>query len=130
MEIKIGTQKNLYDVVTKDKLACYVGSGSLAVYATPMVIALMEKVSAEIAQEFVCDGYTTVGTAVSVEHISATPENAQVHASATLTECDGRKFVFAVEAYDSFGLIAKGTHTRFAVKTEKFMAKTNAKRNS
>ena len=127
MEIEIGRQNTVYDVVTKEKLACYIGSGSIEVYATPMVVALMEKASSEMAQEFVPEGCTTVGTAVSIEHISATPENAEVRATATLTESDGRKFVFQVEAYDGAGLIAQGTHTRVSVKTDKFLAKVFAK---
>lgn len=113
--------------VTRDKLACSVGSGSAEVYATPMVVALMENSACKLAQELVPEGCTTVGTKISIEHLSATAEGAEVYAVATLTESDGRRFEFTVEAYDNAGLIAKGTHQRFSVKTEKFMAKAKAR---
>ena len=114
-------------VVTKDKLASSVGSGSAEVYATPMVVALMENAACKLAQELVPNDCTTVGTKISIEHLAATAEGAQVYAVATLTECDGRRFEFIVEAYDNAGLIAKGTHQRFSVKTEKFMDKAKAR---
>lgn len=113
--------------VTRDKLACSVGSGSAEVYATPMVVALMENSAYTLAQELVPEGCTTVGTKISIEHLSATAEGAEVYAVATLVESDGRRFEFTVEAYDNAGLIAKGTHQRFSVKTEKFMAKAKAR---
>lgn len=123
------TQKSVKvtGVVTKDKLANSVGSGSAEVYATPMVVALMENAACKLAQELVSDDCTTVGTKISIEHLAATAEGAQVYAVATLTESDGRRFEFIVEAYDNAGLIAKGTHQRFSVKTEKFMAKAKAR---
>ncbi|MEE0858778.1 MAG: hotdog domain-containing protein [Acutalibacteraceae bacterium] len=127
MEIEIGKKLKKSDIVTADKLACNVGSGSVEVYATPMVVALMESVSAELAQGFVPEGCTTVGTSISIEHLSATAEGAEVYATAELIESDGRKFEFIVEAYDNAGLIAKGTHQRFSVKTEKFLAKAKSK---
>lgn len=114
-------------VVTKDKLASSVGSGSADVFATPMVVALMENAACKLAQELVPNDCTTVGTKISIEHLAATAEGAQVYAVATLTESDGRRFEFIVEAYDNAGLIAKGTHQRFSVKTEKFMAKAKAR---
>lgn len=127
MEIQIGKKVTKTDIVTADKLACNVGSGSVAVYATPMVIALIEGAAAELAQEIVPGGCTTVGTKISVEHLSATAEGAEVYATAQLVECDGRKFEFVVEAYDNAGMIAKGTHQRFSVKADKFISKATAK---
>lgn len=129
MEIEIGKKITKTDIVTSDKLACNVGSGNVAVYATPMVVALIESAAAELAQEFVPEGCTTVGTNISIEHLSATAEGAEVYATAQLIESDGRKFEFAVEAYDNAGIIAKGTHQRFSVKTDKFISKAMAKLN-
>ncbi len=113
--------------VTSDKLACSVGSGLAPVYATPMVVALMENAASTLAKELVPDDCTTVGTKISIEHLAATAEGASVYAVATLTESDGRRFEFIVEAFDNAGLIAKGTHQRFSVKTDKFLAKAQAR---
>ena len=87
----------------------------------------MENSACKLAQGLVPEGCTTVGTKISIEHLSATAEGAEVYAVATLVESDGRRFEFTVEAYDNAGLIAKGTHQRFSVKTEKFMAKAKAR---
>ena len=115
--------------VTRDKLAVSAGSGSVEVYATPMVIALMEKAAAALAQKFITDDCTTVGTAVSIEHIAATAEGVEVFAEAELISQNGRSFEFYVTAYDNAGVIAKGTHRRYAVNSEKFLGKAKARAN-
>ncbi len=115
------------DMVVLEDLAVNVGSGDLEVYATPMVVALMENVAATLAKEYIEDDFTTVGTKINIEHTSATPLNAKVSATANLIEVDGRKFTFEVVAYDEAGEIAKGEHIRFAVNSEKFQAKTDSK---
>lgn len=126
-EYKIGDTYKTEAVVSEEALACNVGSGSLRVYATPMVVALIEKAASEMAQDFVEEGITTVGTRISIEHISATPMGAKVCAQAQLKAIDGRKFVFEVSAYDEKGLIAKGEHERFSVKSESFQKKADSK---
>ena len=114
--------------VEEENLAVAMGSGSLMVLATPAVVALMENAAAELAQnELDSEELTTVGTMISIEHISPTPMGAEVTAKAILTKVDGRMFYFDVEAYDKKGLIAKGTHTRVSVKAEKFQAKADGK---
>ena len=90
--------------VEEENLACAMGSGSLMVLATPAVVALMENASAELAQlELDNDELTTVGTMISIEHISPTPMGAEVTATATLIETDGRMFKFEVVAKDKKG---------------------------
>lgn len=113
--------------VTQQMLADAVGSGSLKVYATPMVIALMESAASALAQEYVDDGCTTVGTSVSIGHTSPTPSGARVWAKAELTGIEGRTFRFAVSAYDEAGVIASGTHERVSVKSESFQKKADLK---
>lgn len=126
-EIKTGTEYSVTIKVDKTLLASSVGSGMLDVYATPAVIALMEKAAMKLIQPSLDDGITTVGTMIAIEHISATPLNAEVTATATLTAVDERKYCFDVVAKDNIGIIAKGKHERFSVKSESFMKKTNNK---
>ena len=114
--------------VEEENLACAMGSGSLMVLATPAVVALMENAAAELAQNVLDnEELTTVGTMISIEHTSPTPIGAEVTATATLTETDGRMFYFDVVASDKKGEIAKGTHTRVSVKAEKFQMKADGK---
>lgn len=129
MESIIGQSLTVETVVTEDKLAVNVGSGDLRVFATPMVVALMENASAKLAEKYLDEGITTVGTGISIDHTSPTPINATVFAKATIVETDGRTFKFQVEAWDKGGVISKGTHTRVSVKADKFQKKADSKFN-
>lgn len=114
--------------VEEEHLACAMGSGTLAVLATPAVVALMENVAAELAQTLLeSDEFTTVGTMISIEHTSPTPLAADITATAVLTEADGRFFHFDVYAEDRKGEIARGKHTRVKVTADKFQTKADNK---
>ncbi|MDD7516395.1 thioesterase family protein [Ruminococcus flavefaciens] len=113
--------------VTDKDLAVNVGSGSLEVLATPVMIMLMEKAACTCIAEFLEGDETTVGTEMNVKHISATPNNMKVCAEAELTEINGRELVFTVKAYDEAGDIGEGIHKRFLVYGDKFTAKANSK---
>ena len=127
MEIKVGTIGEISEKVTSLNTAETVGSGSLKVFATPTMIALMEKASCKAIEGFLEEGSTTVGTLVNVEHLSATPVGMKVTVKSTVTAVEGRKVCFDVEAFDEVGVIGRGTHERFVVFAEKFMAKTESK---
>lgn len=127
--IGINTKGTAETTVTADKLAVNVGSGSLAVFATPSMTALMEKSACNCLADYLDDGETTVGTDLNIRHLSATPEGMKVTAEAVLTEINGREFTFEVTACDECGVIGKGTHKRFLVYSEKFTAKTYEKLN-
>lgn len=122
--------KSITIKVDEEHLACAMGSGSLAVLATPAVVALMENAAAQLADEILGnDELTTVGTMISIEHTSPTPVGAEVTAAAKLVENDGRLFRFEVSAFDKKGEIARGTHNRVSVKAVKFQAKADEKFN-
>lgn len=113
--------------VTEDMLAVAVGSGSLRVLATPVVVAMMEEASAKLAETMLDNGYTTVGVNVNISHISPTPLGAEVRAVSKLIKSNGKAFVFEVTAFDNIGEIANGTHQRVAVFAEKFQTKADSK---
>lgn len=127
--IEINTKGTAETIVTSDKLAVNVGSGSLAVFATPSMIALMEKSACNCLADYLDNEETTVGTELNIKHLSATPEGMKVTAEAVLTEINGREFTFEVTASDEAGVIGKGSHKRFLVYSEKFTAKTYEKLN-
>lgn len=116
-------------MVTEENTASAMGSGSLEVFATPAMVALMEECSWKLVQPYLEEGQGTVGTGLEIQHLSATPLGMEVTCQSTLTEVDGRKLTFEVEAYDAAGLIGKGTHQRFIVDNARFQAKANAKAN-
>lgn len=124
-----GAESTAYTKADSSNTALSMGSGSLEVFATPAVIALMEKAACQAIADMLDEGTTTVGTLISVEHLSASPVGSDISARAVLTAVDGRKYCFDVFAYDNAGLIAKGKHERFSVSTEKFMNKATQKLN-
>lgn len=117
------------ELVTDSNTALSVGSGSLKVYATPAMLALIEKASCEALKSVLADGETSVGTLLNVKHLAATPVGMTVSATAELVERDGRKLVFDVKAYDECGLIGEGSHERFVVLSDRFTEKTYSKLN-
>lgn len=119
-------------IVTAENSAKAVGSGMLEVFATPSMIALMEKTASESVAPMLDEGCGTVGTKLDVAHVSATPLGMTVRCDSVLTEVDGRRLVFDVKAYDiskngTETLIGEGKHERFVIQNEKFMSKTLAK---
>ena len=113
--------------VTEDKTAKAMGSGTLDVFATPAMIALMEKAAYKAVADYLDEGCGSVGTYLNIKHLAATPLGMTVRCEAELVEIDNRRLVFSVKAYDEAGLIGEGSHERFIVQNEKFMAKTNQK---
>lgn len=107
--------------------ACAMGSGTLRVFSTPSMIALMEKTCYSAVQPCLEEGQSTVGTLVNVKHLSATPVGMKITAEGTLEQIDGRRLVFSVKAYDEKGLIGEGEHERFVIKCDSFTAKTYSK---
>ena len=106
------------------------GSGTLDVFATPAMIALMENTAYESVAGELEEGNGTVGTALNVKHVAATPVGMKVTCETELIKVDGRALTFSVKAYDECGLIGEGEHERFIIMNEKFQAKANAKKNA
>lgn len=125
METGIIGQEEL--IVNEMNTAETLGSGSLAVFATPAMIALMEKTARLSVAPFLEDGQSTVGTLVNVKHLSASPVGMKITCRTELKEIDRRRLVFHVECSDEAGIIGEGEHERFIIDEAKFMAKTEAK---
>jgi len=127
MELKTGIVGKKEMMVTDEITAKQVGSGELLVLSTPYLAALMEGAAMEAVKDCLSCEETTVGSKLSLSHVSATPVTMRVWAEAELVELDRRRLSFNVKAYDEAGLIGEGTHERFIVFKDKFMAKANDK---
>ena len=125
---KPGLAAEKHDTVTDGNTAASLGSGGIAVYATPAMIALMEGAAFSAAEALLPQGWSTVGTELNVRHLSATPTGMKVHARAELLGIDGRALSFKVEAFDEAGKIGEGSHSRFIIEIEKFLAKAKNKK--
>jgi len=126
--ITVGLKREERGVSDEAHSARAVGSGLLPVLATPAMTALMEQAAAGALEEFLPEGWTSVGISLDVEHTSATPLGMGFRAEAEVTAVEGRKILFDVRAYDDAGEIGRGTHARFAVESEPFLAKAAKKR--
>lgn len=124
MEIVIGMKGEVSAEVERADTALEVGSGSLLVYATPCMVALMEGAACEALEGAVPDGKTTVGTELCIQHLSATPVGMAVRAEAEVTAVEGNFITFAISAYDEAGKIGEGTHKRCIVTEQKFLDRT------
>ena len=127
MDITVGMKGEAFTTVEQEDTAKFVGSGSLLVYATPCMVALMEGAACEAIAQCLSDSQTTVGIALNIEHISATPVGLEVRAEAEVTEVSGKCVTFAVTAFDEAGEIGRGTHKRVIVNAQKFLDKTYEK---
>ena len=125
--LQVGLKKEITIKVEDKDTAMQVGSGTLAVFATPRMIALMEECAYKCIAGELDSGSTSVGTLMNVSHLAATPVGMQVTAVAEVTAVEGRRVSFKVTAFDEAGLIGEGVHDRFIVFEEKFMAKTYSK---
>ena len=127
MEITVGMKGEVFSEVEREDTALEVGSGSLLVYATPCMVALMEGAACEAIAEALPEEKTSVGTELTISHISATPVGLEVRAIAEVIAVEGPVVTFKVEAFDEKGKIGEGTHKRAVITTQRFLDKTYAK---
>ena len=127
MDITVGMKEEVSTLVEREDTAKEVGSGSLLVYATPCMVALMEGAACEAIEEALGEDKTTVGIELNIQHTAATPVGLEVRAEAEVTAVDGKIITFELRAFDEAGEIGKGTHKRAIVPVQKFLDKAYAK---
>ena len=131
MSLEIGMKYRVDSVVTDEFTAAKAGSGTLMVYGTPYMAALIENAALTLLAATLPDGKGSVGTALNISHVSPTPVGMKVYAEAEVTNisANGKIIDFMVSAYDECGLIGEGTHQRAIIDNERFMTKANGKLN-
>ncbi len=128
--MEIGIKGRQEVMVTEENSAKAVGSGLLPVFATPAMIALIENTAWQSVAEYLEEGQGTVGTKLDVAHTAATPLGMKVWCESELTDIDRRRLVFTVKVFDEKGQVGEGTHERFIINNEKFLAKAEAKKEA
>lgn len=125
MDFKIpaGIRYDLEITVKPEDSAKSFGSGLVDVFATPAMIALMEKTALQSLTKYIPGGYTTVGAEINIKHLKPTAIGKKVRAESYLRSFDGRRLYFELHAWDEKGMIGIGTHTRVVVKKEEFKEK-------
>lgn len=115
--------------VSESETAAAMGSGLIAVYATPALVALMENTAVRALEGYLPPGQTTVGGQIDLRHLAATPVGMRVRARAELVEVQGRKLTFHIQAWDEAEQIGEALHVRFLIEEQTFMTKVKAKVN-
>ncbi len=124
--LEIGMKGKAKTTVTKDNTAKAFCSGALEVFATPAMLSLMEECCWKMIQPELEEGQGSVGTKVDISHDRASAVGHTITCEATLTEIDRRRLTFEVTCFDENGPIGHGTHERFIIDNERFMAKATS----
>lgn len=119
--LKVGMIGEVEKIVTEKDTAAEFGSGEVMVFATPMMIGVMENASLEAVDKHLPKDYATVGTHLDVKHTAATPVGMKVTAKAELIAVNGKKLKFKVEAFDEKEKIGEGYHSRYIINVPKFI---------
>lgn len=127
MPLTPGIKGSASCVVGPEDTAKALGSGAVDVFSTPKLVALMEKAALLSVRDYLDEGMDTVGTHLDISHSAATPVGMTVRAESELIEVDRRRLVFSVKAWDETELVGEGTHERFIIDRDKFLAKCSAK---
>jgi fluoroacetyl-CoA thioesterase len=125
--IKPGIAGEKTTKVTEALTAQHLGSGGLAVFSTPSMVALMEGAAVAAIDPLLPDGQASVGVSLNIRHLAATPLGQQVRARAQVTAVEGRQVTFTVQAWDERELIGEGSHTRFVIDIARFKQRVEAK---
>ncbi len=126
-QLKPGLTGTAELIVGAEHIATHFGSGLVDVFATPMMIALMETAAVDAVEARLSEGLNTVGIHLDVSHTAATPRGMRVVATAELVKIEKRKLSFSIRAEDEDGLIGDGTHERVVVDAASFMARVDDK---
>ncbi|WP_026478919.1 thioesterase family protein [Alkaliphilus transvaalensis] len=126
--LKVGMEGKLEIIVSEKDTAEAFGSGGVKVYATPLMIGLMEGAALKAVDPHLPEGFATVGTHLDVKHLAATPVGMKAYATAELLKVEGKKLTFKVEAFDEKDKIGEGTHERYIIQLDKFIERVNQKK--
>lgn len=127
-KLKLGLKYKIDKIVKLQDSAIKHESGTLEVFATPAMIALMENTSKECIKNILEEGMTTVGIALDIKHVKATPIGMKVKCESEVIDIDRNKITFKVIAYDEEGVIGEGIHKRCIINVDEFMSKINKKK--
>ncbi len=116
-------------IIAEEHTAIQVGSGTSRVLATPWMIAYMERNSHRLLAQHLPEGYSSVGVQVNVRHLAPTPVGNSVRVHTQITEIDGLRITFAVQAWDEGEKIGDGIHQRYVIEEARFLKRAESKRH-
>jgi fluoroacetyl-CoA thioesterase len=126
--VEPGVRKEVEHHVTEEQTAVQIGSGASRVLATPWMIALMERASHQLLAERLPPGFSSVGVEVHVRHLAPTPVGSRMRIAVEVTDIQGLKVTFQVQAWDAYELVGEGEHQRFVIEESRFQKRVTSKR--
>lgn len=126
--MEIGIKNTIETNVTVGITAKELRSGTLDVFGTPAMAALIEETAWRSVARYLDESQSTVGSRLDISHLSPTPVGMKVRCETVLTGIDGRRLSFRAEVYDEAGLIGTASHERYIIDSGKFRAKAESKK--
>ncbi len=126
-EMEKGIKNTIVVSVAEGDTARVLRSGTLDVWGTPAMAALIEETAWKSVAPYLNEGQSTVGSKLDICHLSPSPVGMNVRCETVLVEIDGRRLSFKAEVYDEAGLVGTASHERFIIDSERFMAKAEGK---
>jgi predicted thioesterase len=127
MAVQPGLTAEFTRKVETQHTATYHGNPGVDVFSTPVLCEWVEEAACNAIHPHLEPGMVTVGTIVNLKHLAATPVGMKVRVHARLTEVDGRRLVFTVEAFDEKEKIGESHQERFIVTLQRFLERTAQK---
>ncbi len=128
-EIAKGLVAEVSREVTAAESATHLGSGTVGVYATPAMVAFVERTCQQLVQPLLPAGQTTVGIGIQIRHLAPTPIGATVRVRVEVTSFEGGQIGFHAQVWDEAELIGEAEHRRAVVDVERFVRRVEAKRS-
>lgn len=119
--ISLGILGNETKIVEKNDTALSIGSGLAEVYATPAMIALMEKTAFLSIEKHLPEGFSSVGMQIDVTHKKASLPGSIISCKSEVIKFEGKKVWFKIIASDEKGIIGTADHIRYIINSEEFM---------
>jgi predicted thioesterase len=114
--------------VTPERSAPHVGSGDVAVLATPAMVAFVEETCRMLVQPCLRPGETTVGTQITLRHLAPTPVGQEVRVRVEVSRVEGRRILFGAQVWDEVEPVGEATHERAVVKVGRFLERVGQKK--
>lgn len=127
LAISPGTKLSKELLVTQELSATHLGSGSVGVFATPAMLAFVERTALEMIQAYLTEEETSVGVEATVHHLAPTPVGMKVRAEVEVVQVDGRFVVVKAEVFDAVEKVGEVTHKRAVVRRAQFVERARAK---
>ncbi|MFP3854050.1 MAG: thioesterase family protein [Anaerolineales bacterium] len=129
-QLQPGLSAELKERVRQDQTAPHLGSGDVAVFATPAMVTMVERACAELAQRYLKPEQSTVGVKLEVHHLAPTPVGHAISVAVEVLEVEGNRLRFSARIRDETELVGRVEHTRAVIDRDRFMRRVQAKKTS